>query len=56
MKFIILLIIVIFLWYTFGRKWQWMSSCQKLGTYDECEKAYNEFKNSSVKWSPIVFR
>lgn len=65
MKTLIVIVILVILWYAFGRKWHFMRNCsrspERLPLVDsasqiDCEEMYNSFASSpSVNWSPIAF-
>lgn len=67
MKVVILILAVIVLWYTFGRKPQFINHCinrdgnEKWKSMSEaekrsdCERMYSGFKDSSVNWMPFAF-
>lgn len=66
MKIILIILLVIVLWYVFGRKWQFMRACTNaqsgqtnivvMDSIDDCEKMYKDFAGSSnVNWMPLAF-
>lgn len=64
MKILVVILIIVVLWYSFGRKWQFMRSCKKNRSENSdptskaksCEQMYKDFTSSSnVNWMPIAF-
>lgn len=65
-KIILIILLVVVLWYAFGRKWYFMRGCKNakpgqtniplMDSTADCEQMYKDFTGSSnVNWLPIAF-